>query len=126
MMISRKGLGYCGIRHAPSKADRQFVFPTEFGVNTGMNQTSLSPGIVGNRRIQSRCFGNGGFVTGYGRIPATVEPSLLDFLEPAISRTLASAHDCPAGSGRNLTGQNLQPERSAVDQLSLQKINLIV
>jgi len=44
MMISLSGKwagGYCGIRHA-AKADRQFVFPTEFGVNTGMNQPNVT------------------------------------------------------------------------------------
>jgi len=81
-LIGEVAGGYCGIRHAPSKADRQFVFPTEFGSTPVNNQTSPKSRYVGKRRIQSRCFGNGGFVTGYGRIPATVEPSLLDFLEP--------------------------------------------
>jgi len=66
--------------------------------------------------------GNGGFITGYGRIPTTIKPSLLRLLETRYYQGLpvASAHDYRADSGRNLTGQNLQPERSvALDQLSL-------
>jgi len=42
MMIIGVGLGYCEIRHAPSKTDRQFVFQRNCGVNTGMNQPNIA------------------------------------------------------------------------------------
>jgi len=85
------------------------------------NQTSPKSRYVG-RRIQSRCLGNGGFcnwLRSHTR-HCRAKSARLSRTQLYQGLPVASAHDCPAGSGRNLTGQNLQPERSAVlDQLSL-------